>query len=59
MRHATLNQGAGRPNRISLRAGAAIEPGERARLERPSRCMSRPPAVGERLSLTAAPGHVR
>jgi len=36
-----------------------IAPNERAGLERPSRCMSRPPVVGERLSLMAAPGHAR
>ena len=50
--------GAARAGGFSLHAGVAIAPGERARLERLCRYVSRPSLASERLALTAT-GQVR
>jgi hypothetical protein len=46
--------GAARAGGFSLHAGVAIAPGERARLERLGRYVSRPPVATERLALSAS-----
>lgn len=50
--------GAGRAGRVALHAGVDIAASERATLERPHRCVNRPPVASERPALTAA-GQVR
>jgi len=50
--------GAARAGGFSLHAGLDIQTGQRAKLERLCRYVSRPPLAVERLALTAS-GHVR
>jgi hypothetical protein len=50
--------GAARAGGFSLHAGINIQPGQRAKLERLCRYVSRPPVVTERLAMTSS-GQVR
>jgi hypothetical protein len=50
--------GAARAGGVSLHAGVAIAPHQRAKLERLCRYVSRPPVATERMALTSS-GHVR
>ncbi len=52
------SNGAARAGGFSLHAGIDIAPGQRAKLERLGRYMSRPPVATERMALTSS-GHVR